>query len=100
MLISLFPKTTLTNPLFEFDSEFTLISDNPIFGIQNEDSDDSTMEQEFTDSHHVNDSLHEEFSGELTHIMTLPEYDSPGEMYSIMRIYKFPPSRPGCFQTQ
>ncbi|GJY51568.1 hypothetical protein Tco_0442415 [Tanacetum coccineum] len=36
--------TAITNPLFEFDSEFTLISDNPIFDIQNEDSDESKME--------------------------------------------------------
>ncbi|GJS54573.1 hypothetical protein Tco_0627935 [Tanacetum coccineum] len=35
---------TITNPLFDFDSEFTSISDNPIFDIQNEDSDESKME--------------------------------------------------------
>ncbi|GKA71714.1 hypothetical protein Tco_0777853 [Tanacetum coccineum] len=28
---------TITYPLFDFDSEFTLNSDNPIFGIHNED---------------------------------------------------------------
>ncbi|GJX15985.1 hypothetical protein Tco_0216817 [Tanacetum coccineum] len=32
---------TITNPLFDFDSEFTLNSDNPIFDIQNEESDKS-----------------------------------------------------------
>ncbi|GJU49700.1 reverse transcriptase domain-containing protein [Tanacetum coccineum] len=32
---------TITNPLFDFDSEFTLNSDNPIFDIQNEESDES-----------------------------------------------------------
>nr|GFD17898.1 hypothetical protein [Tanacetum cinerariifolium] len=31
---------TITNPLFDFDYEFTSISNNPIFDIQNEDSDD------------------------------------------------------------
>nr|GEZ05104.1 reverse transcriptase domain-containing protein [Tanacetum cinerariifolium] len=31
----------ITNPLFDFDSEFTSILDNPIFDIQNEDSDES-----------------------------------------------------------
>ncbi|GJR60479.1 reverse transcriptase domain-containing protein [Tanacetum coccineum] len=35
---------TITNPLFDFDSEFTSNSDNPIFDIQNEDSDESEME--------------------------------------------------------
>ena len=54
-------KTTLTNPLFEFESEFTFISDNPIFGTQIEDSDESTPEQEFTDLHLVIDSHSEEF---------------------------------------
>ncbi|GJU28966.1 reverse transcriptase domain-containing protein [Tanacetum coccineum] len=34
----------ITNPLFDFDSKFTLISDNPIFDIQNEESDDSETE--------------------------------------------------------
>ncbi|GJW37308.1 hypothetical protein Tco_0060228 [Tanacetum coccineum] len=32
---------TITNPLFDFDSEFTLNSDNPKFDIQNEESDES-----------------------------------------------------------
>ncbi|GJS01700.1 hypothetical protein Tco_0318208 [Tanacetum coccineum] len=31
----------ITSPLFDFDSEFTLNSDNPIFDVQNEDSDES-----------------------------------------------------------
>ncbi|GKC09111.1 hypothetical protein Tco_1000721 [Tanacetum coccineum] len=31
----------ITDPLFDFDSEFTLNSDNPIFGIHNEESDES-----------------------------------------------------------
>ncbi|GKD50220.1 hypothetical protein Tco_1279196, partial [Tanacetum coccineum] len=35
---------TITDPLFDFDSEFTLNSDNPIFGIHNEDSDKSETE--------------------------------------------------------
>ncbi|GKB64251.1 hypothetical protein Tco_0920437 [Tanacetum coccineum] len=32
-------KTTITDPLFDFDSEFTLNSDNPILDIQNKESD-------------------------------------------------------------
>ncbi|GKC63440.1 hypothetical protein Tco_1096038 [Tanacetum coccineum] len=32
---------TIINPLFDFNSEFTLNSYNPIFDIQNEDSDES-----------------------------------------------------------
>ncbi|GKA93445.1 hypothetical protein Tco_0815431 [Tanacetum coccineum] len=32
---------TITNPLFDFNSEFTLNSDNPNFDIQNEESDES-----------------------------------------------------------
>ncbi|GKC61525.1 hypothetical protein Tco_1089123 [Tanacetum coccineum] len=36
--------TAITNPLFEFDSEFTSILDNLIFDIQNENSDESKME--------------------------------------------------------
>ncbi|GJS26782.1 reverse transcriptase domain-containing protein [Tanacetum coccineum] len=35
---------TITNPLFDFDFEFTLNSDNPIFDIQNEESDESETE--------------------------------------------------------
>ncbi|GJS46888.1 hypothetical protein Tco_0597009 [Tanacetum coccineum] len=35
---------TVTNPLFDFDSEFTLNSGNPIFDIQNEESDESETE--------------------------------------------------------
>ncbi|GJV64479.1 hypothetical protein Tco_1475307 [Tanacetum coccineum] len=35
---------TITNPLFDFDFEFTLNSDNPIFDIQNEESDESKTE--------------------------------------------------------
>ncbi|GJZ70997.1 hypothetical protein Tco_0634848 [Tanacetum coccineum] len=35
---------TITDPLFDFDSEFTLNSDNPIFGIHNEESDESETE--------------------------------------------------------
>ncbi|GKC53788.1 reverse transcriptase domain-containing protein [Tanacetum coccineum] len=34
-------KTTITDPLFDFDSEFTLNSDNPILDIQNKESDES-----------------------------------------------------------
>ncbi|GKC12503.1 hypothetical protein Tco_1009285 [Tanacetum coccineum] len=35
---------TITNPLFDFDSEFTLNSDNPVFVIQNEESDEFEAE--------------------------------------------------------
>ncbi|GJW47296.1 putative reverse transcriptase domain-containing protein [Tanacetum coccineum] len=35
---------TITDPLFDFDFEFTLNSDNPIFSIHNEESDESEME--------------------------------------------------------
>ncbi|GKB07564.1 hypothetical protein Tco_0835848 [Tanacetum coccineum] len=35
---------TITNPLFDFDSEFTLNSHNPIFDMQNKESDESEME--------------------------------------------------------
>ncbi|GKC46218.1 hypothetical protein Tco_1063940 [Tanacetum coccineum] len=37
-------KTSITDPLFDFDYGFTLNSDNPIFDIQNEESDESEME--------------------------------------------------------
>ncbi|GJR33961.1 hypothetical protein Tco_1209645 [Tanacetum coccineum] len=33
-------KTTITDPLLDFDSEFTLNSDNPILDIQNKESDE------------------------------------------------------------
>ncbi|GJV63141.1 hypothetical protein Tco_1473969 [Tanacetum coccineum] len=36
---------TITDPLFDFDSEFTLNLDNPIFGIHNEESDESETEK-------------------------------------------------------
>ncbi|GKE01056.1 reverse transcriptase domain-containing protein [Tanacetum coccineum] len=35
---------TIPDPLFDFDSEFTLNLDNPIFGIHNEESDESETE--------------------------------------------------------
>ncbi|GKD99294.1 hypothetical protein Tco_1387278, partial [Tanacetum coccineum] len=35
---------TITNPLFDFNSKFTLNSDNPLFVIQNEESDESETE--------------------------------------------------------
>ncbi|GKD35039.1 reverse transcriptase domain-containing protein [Tanacetum coccineum] len=35
---------TITNPLFDFDSEFTLNSDNPIFDTQNKESDEFETE--------------------------------------------------------
>ncbi|GJX67300.1 reverse transcriptase domain-containing protein [Tanacetum coccineum] len=35
---------TITNPLFDFDSEFTLNSGDPIFDIHNEESDESETE--------------------------------------------------------
>ncbi|GJX01228.1 hypothetical protein Tco_0185141 [Tanacetum coccineum] len=35
---------TITNPLFDFDSKFTLNLDNPIFDIQNEESDEPETE--------------------------------------------------------
>ncbi|GJY68178.1 reverse transcriptase domain-containing protein [Tanacetum coccineum] len=37
-------KTTITDPLFDFNSEFTLNSDNPILDIQNKESDESETE--------------------------------------------------------
>ncbi|GKC22393.1 hypothetical protein Tco_1024543 [Tanacetum coccineum] len=37
-------KTTITDPLFDFDSEFTLNLDNPILNIQNKESDESGTE--------------------------------------------------------
>ncbi|GJT90112.1 hypothetical protein Tco_1078957 [Tanacetum coccineum] len=37
-------KTTITDPLFDFDSEFTLNSENPFLDIQNKESDESEME--------------------------------------------------------
>ncbi|GJV89089.1 reverse transcriptase domain-containing protein [Tanacetum coccineum] len=37
-------KTTITNPFFNLDSEFTLNLDNPILDIQNKESDESEME--------------------------------------------------------
>ncbi|GJZ83796.1 hypothetical protein Tco_0648969 [Tanacetum coccineum] len=37
-------KMTITDPLFDFDSEFTLNSDNPILDIQNKESDESKTE--------------------------------------------------------
>ncbi|GKA69543.1 hypothetical protein Tco_0775607 [Tanacetum coccineum] len=37
-------KITITNPLFNFDYEFTLNSDNLIFDIQNEESNESETE--------------------------------------------------------
>ncbi|GJZ30028.1 hypothetical protein Tco_0575075 [Tanacetum coccineum] len=36
---------TITNPLFDFDSEFTLNSDNHILDIQNKESDESEMSE-------------------------------------------------------
>ena len=103
--------TTITNSLFEFDSEFTLNSVNPIF-----DSDESETETimdevhiysprstahvpppyilhelESKNSNSITNSLHEKFSDGLTHIMTPPEYDGKknldrGERFLIMRI--------------
>ncbi|GJZ07776.1 hypothetical protein Tco_0542059 [Tanacetum coccineum] len=47
--------TTFTNPLFELDSEYTLNYDNPIFDIQNEDSDafkkETIIDEEVSESH-------------------------------------------------
>ncbi|GJY56390.1 hypothetical protein Tco_0455505, partial [Tanacetum coccineum] len=37
-------KTTITDPLFDFDSEITFDSDNPILDIQNKESDELKME--------------------------------------------------------
>ncbi|GJW73057.1 reverse transcriptase domain-containing protein [Tanacetum coccineum] len=37
-------KTTITDPLFDFDFKFTLNSDNPILDIQNKESDESETE--------------------------------------------------------
>jgi hypothetical protein len=63
---------TFTNPLFEFESDFNLISNNPIFDIP---SDESEMEPEVQDSHHMIDSFHEKFSDEFSHIISKPEND-------------------------
>lgn len=63
---------TITNPLFDFESDFNQISNNPIFDIP---SDESEMEPEVQDSHHMLDSFHEKFSGELSHIISPPEND-------------------------
>lgn len=90
--------TTLTNPLFEFNSEFTLTSDNPLFDVQNEDCDESIPEHEFIDSHLVNNSLHEEFSGELTHhIMTPSEFEIPGGDVLDHENLQIPTHPPGLF---
>ncbi|GJW83050.1 reverse transcriptase domain-containing protein [Tanacetum coccineum] len=35
---------TITDPLFDFDTKFTLNSDNPIFSVHNEESDESETE--------------------------------------------------------
>nr|GEU36124.1 hypothetical protein [Tanacetum cinerariifolium] len=37
-------KMTITDPLFDFDSKFTLNSDNPILDIQNKESDEFNTE--------------------------------------------------------
>jgi hypothetical protein len=63
---------TFTNPLFDFESDFHLISNNLIFDIP---IDESEMEPEVQDSHHMIDSLHEKFSDELAHIISPPEND-------------------------
>jgi hypothetical protein len=91
--------TTITNPLFEFGSEFTLNSVNPVF-----DSDESETETIMDEVHvyipqstaHVPPpyTFHEEFSSELTHITSPPECDNldgkenhdRGERISIMRV--------------
>jgi hypothetical protein len=52
--------------------DFNLISNNPIFDIP---SDESEIEPEVQDSHHMIDSLHEKFSDELSHIISPPEND-------------------------
>nr|GEU52928.1 hypothetical protein [Tanacetum cinerariifolium] len=64
---------TIINPLFDFDSEFTLNSDNPIFDIQNEDSDETKIET-IMDEVQINglqstaqiSPLFEEFSVDMT----------------------------------
>lgn len=63
---------TFTNPLFDFEPDFNLISNNPIFDIP---SDESEMEPEVQDSRHMIHSLHEKFSDELSHIISPPEND-------------------------
>ena len=56
------------------------------------------MEHEFTDLHLVKDSLHEEFSGELTHhIMTPPKFDSPGGDALNHENLQIPTHLPGMF---
>ena len=86
---------TITNPLFDFESELTLISDNPIFDIQMEDSDESKVEtimdevhisspqstahvpppyalHELEGTNSITNSLREEFASEHTHIDPFP----------------------------
>ncbi|GJW58254.1 hypothetical protein Tco_0104985 [Tanacetum coccineum] len=43
--------TTINNPLFDFDSEFTLNYENPIFDIRYEDSDESETETIMDEAH-------------------------------------------------
>ncbi|GKC54229.1 hypothetical protein Tco_1076974, partial [Tanacetum coccineum] len=66
-------KTTITDPLFDFDFEFTLNSDNPILDIQNKESDESEMET-IMDEVQINSTqstaqilpLHRKFSIDIT----------------------------------
>ena len=56
------------------------------------------MEHEFTDSHLVNDSLHEEFSGELVHhIITPLEFEIPGGDALNHEDLQIPTHPPGLF---
>ncbi|PWA55425.1 hypothetical protein CTI12_AA426800 [Artemisia annua] len=97
--------TTIMNPLFDFDPEFALISDNQIFDIYKE-SDESDTENDMDEVHidstqstaqvqppyiipdpidilHNSESLHEEFSYKLTHIDPIPPKDKDNEDDSI-----------------
>ncbi|GJS34077.1 hypothetical protein Tco_0532459 [Tanacetum coccineum] len=62
---------TITDPLFDLDSEFTLNSDNPIFGIHNEESDESETETIMDKDSLRSDLTPPEESSELSDIATL-----------------------------
>ena len=94
--------TTFTNPLFDFNSEFTLISDNQIFDVESDESDMETdMDEVHIDSSqstaqvpppyilpdpkdilHNSESPHEEFSYELAHIDPIPSEDKDNDFDS------------------
>jgi hypothetical protein len=65
--------TTFTNPMFDFESDYNQISNNPIFDIL---SDESDMEPEVQDKHDLFDSPHEKFSDELSHTISQPDIEN------------------------